>query len=298
MTDRCLIGVDIGGTHTRVGCSRGGSDALVCFQTEPTGEVFYGEHPEQSFIEFMCGYTRGLGCDVCSVCIGVPATVSSDRRAVLQSPNIPNLDGLRLADLLQSSLDVPVWMEKDVNLLLLNDMKTCGLPESGLIIGCYFGTGIGNAILLDGKFLSGRHGVAGELGHIPVIGKKDACTCGNEGCAENYASGKYLAALREKRFPDTGIGDLFVRHASDPMMAEFVENMARVVSTEINLLDPEAVVIGGGIVGMAGFPRQLLDQKICAYARKPLPAEDIHLYYADISQQNGVKGAILHIKDK
>ena len=284
------IGVDIGGTNLRIGAA-GADGALTHFRKLPRAQVLPGDAPCERLGTFLADCIAALGA-VEAIGIGVPATVSADRRTILQAPNLPGLDGVALADALEAQLGIPVRMERDVNLLLAHDMDAMQLPRAGLCAGIYFGTGIGNALMLDGRPYGGRSGVAGELGHLPVIGGTAVCGCGNVGCTECYASGRALERIGAESFPDTPIAELFARHGDAPELVRFVDDMACVAAAEINLLDPEATVIGGGVPSMAGFPYDRLMERIAARLRKPLPAANCAIYRSADRPENGVLGGI------
>ena len=98
---------------------------------------------------------------VCGVSLGFPSTIDRTRRHVLSTPNIPGLNDISVADFLEEKLQIPVFLERDVNLLLLHDLDRFGLLGEKTVIGIYFGTGIGNGIYINGRLLYGRNGVAG-----------------------------------------------------------------------------------------------------------------------------------------
>ena len=197
-----------------------------------------------------------------------------------------------MAAILEQHLLVPVFLERDVNLIYEHDRMQLKLSPEGIGIGIYFGTGIGNAIFIDGQPLVGRDGCAGEIGHIPVIGREDICGCGNSGCTECYASGTRLIAIQKAHFPDTPIIDIFTRHRDAAIISDFIDAMACVVAAEVNILNPEHVVLGGGLISMAGFPRALLEERIRIHLRKPFPAGSIQIFYASETQKGGVLGAL------
>ena len=87
---------------------------------------------------------------------------------------------------LRKALGLPVYIEKDVNLLLLYDIHHLHLDPSKSILGFYVGTGFGNALYLNGDFYTGKNGATGELGHIPLYGLDKRCNCGNLGCAGDH----------------------------------------------------------------------------------------------------------------
>jgi ribose 5-phosphate isomerase B len=154
----------------------------------------------------------------------------------------------------------------------------------------YAGTGLGNAICIDGKILTGNNGVAGELGHIPVLDNENICECGNKGCVEPIVGGKYLDALHSE-FSDTPADKIFVAQGNHPLLMQYVRRLAAVVATEVNILDPATVILGGGVISMEGFPVEKLTENIKAYARKPLPSENLRFIISPNTGENGVIGA-------
>ena len=102
-----------------------------------------------------------------AVAVGFPSTVDVTRRVVLSTANIAALQNLTVVDVLESAFEVPVVIDRDVNFLLRHDVHDLGLTGLPIIVGCYLGTGLGNAIAIGGEILVGAHGVAGELGHVP-----------------------------------------------------------------------------------------------------------------------------------
>lgn len=161
----------------------------------------------------------------------------------------------------------------------------------GAVLGFYFGTGLGNALYIDGKAFYGKHGTACEIGHMPTGLGTAPCSCGNIGCVEMYSCGKRLLRLAENELGGVVIGDVFTKCADEKSVDDFVHYMAIPVATEINMLDPEVVCIGGGIVFMKDFPKDKLLKYIMANVRHPLPFDDTNIYFSDNSPHNGIIGA-------
>ena len=147
---------------------------------------------------------------------------------------------------------------------------------------------------MDGVPLLGRNGTAGELGHIPVDGSEVPCGCGNTGCIESVAGGKYLARLSRERYPDTDISQIFRKHGNEPLLKQFVDRMAIAAATEINILDPDYILIGGGVPNMDGFPQDFLLERIICRVRKPCPAEGIQIVFTGDTEEKGVAGAAFY----
>ena len=288
-----VLSIDIGGTNFRIGavCEDG---SVVKFDKVPTASVIHSGNVLADLAQYLKTFSAGIAFDAAA--IGFPATLNRERTQVLQAPNIPFMENLPVCDYLQKELQVPVLAERDVTFALYYDSDKYCLPNEGIICGIYFGTGIGNAILIDGKPLAGSHGTAGELGHIPVPGCDIPCGCGNKGCMEAFAGGKALARIQKEYFPDTPISELFTQHGKEQALQCFIDGMAAAVTTEINILDPDYILLGGGVLSMKNFPRELLDKRICAHSRKPLPWDELQLIYTEDEADKSVIGGAIYAR--
>lgn len=291
MGKEAIICLDIGGTNLRIGMVDQ-QYQLSQARTLSTEKVAEGDFVAE-LIHTLRDYYLEMqdGYDVRGVVLGVPAAVDKQRRVVLQAPNVPGLDGEPLADKLEQVLEIPVFLAKDVDLLLTYDLYRENLPEDGMIVGIYFGTGIGNSIYLGGEFLTGKNGVAGELGHIPQLDSQVVCGCGNVGCMEPLGGGRHLSHLCETVFPTTHVSQIYKMHGQTPEVRRQVDAMAATVATEVNILDPDYVIIGGGLPQMGGFPTEYFLERIGARCRKPRPWENLDIRFARPNQANGVIGA-------
>lgn len=294
-----VIGLDIGGTYIRIG-SRREKSKLLFLKRVFTREVLKGRDSANSLINFLQEYIEEnlKNEKIDAVSIGFPSTLSKDRRTVLQTPNIEGMDDINFVEALSNVFDFPVFLERDVNLIMLSDMEDYKLPTEGVVIGVYIGTGIGNAIAINGSLLKGKDGVAGELGHIPMMGSLSVCGCGNIGCSECHASGKHLTEIGEKYFPDTSVGELFIKHGDSSIIKEFIDNIASVVATEVNILNPEYIIMGGGVINMEGFPKDYFEKCLYKRTRKPYPADNLSIIYAKEDFSSGVNGAIYYACQK
>jgi allose kinase len=278
---------------------------VVNFEKHESREVCGTSGSAQRLIALIRGYLVRIGLNdrVAALAVGFPSTVSRDKRIVYSSPNLPldgegGLDGQDVVAILQTALNVPVFIDKDTIFLLQYDLVRLNLRDKGCTIGIYYGTGIGNAIFLDGKFLTGKHGVAGELGHIPFFGSANICGCGSRACAETHASGYVLRNIWQEHFSDEPFCELFLRHAEDSRIKGFIEAMAIPFATEMNIFDPDQVIVGGGVVEMAGFPMELLRGYLREFVRKPYPGEDFALLRASAAPETGVIGAAFYAMER
>lgn len=297
MEEKLIIGIDIGGTNFRIGAVNRGNRVLN-FRRLPVTEVLKGGDAIRELAAFIEEYMQELSREAAAVAIGFPAPLDKERKTVLKAPNLPQLENLPVSDGLQRMLGLPVLIERDVNMLLACDMENYRIPEQGVVCAFYFGTGIGNAIFVNGRPYVGRNGAAGELGHIPVDGSEQACGCGLHGCMENLAGGKYLVYLREKSYPDTPMEELFTRHGGEAPLLQFVDRMAQTVSIEMTILDPDQVLIGGGVPAMKGFPREYLNERIAAHTKNAFAKDSPEIIYTRDNEEKGVIGAAIYCRSK
>lgn len=287
-----VLGIDIGGTNLRMGLvdRQGRVEGL---QVQPSSALLAGE-PLDALYGSIEAYCRQQESTPLAVAIGLPSSISRDRQRVYSTPNLPGFDDLEIPGPLSARLGLPVFLERDVNFLLQWDIHQCGLQGLENILGFYVGTGFGNAIYLNGRFYLGKNGVAGELGHIPFYGVEEACPCGNTGYAEVRCSGRALQKLAARYYPGEEMGQLFLRHGQEAPLRQFIQELALPVATEVTLLDPDAVILAGGVVAMPGFPKKMLLDEILHRVRKPYPAQGLRVLFPEHSKRSGVAGAGLY----
>lgn len=287
-----VIGIDIGGTNFRIG------------SVSETGNLSYFEKKsseklnEQNAVEYLADEIQSyinryeLDGNVLAVTIGVPSIVSKDKSFVYSTPNLKGLEKIDLGHILEKELQISVTVDRDVNYLLSYDIHTHRLDEKNekTIVGMYIGTGLGNAISIEGKLYVGKNGAAGELGHIPLYGLEETCACGNTGCMEIVCSGHTLQRLQKQYFSNTNIGDIFVKHKDDPKIKQYIETLAIPISTEITILDPDYIVLGGGVLMMNNFPIKELINSIKKCTRKPYPSNNLQFVFSEHTQSSGVLG--------
>ena len=294
MQKKYILGIDIGGTNFRIGLVSE-SYTVEDFKKIPSSTLQHGDFIENLAKEIK-EYIDKYKDEIAGVGIGFPSCVSKDKKYVYSTPNMKNLDNVNVTDKLSEIINIPVYINKDVNLLILDDIKKHNMREDKVILGFYIGTGFGNAIYINGQTLEGKNGVAGELGHIPVMGSNDVCSCGNPGCIEIYASGKNLQKILKENFNDVIIDDIFEKYSENEIIKKYIETLALPIATEINIFDPDHIIIAGGVPMMKGFPKDYLIECIYKYTRKPYPADNLDIIFSEHDQKSGVLGAAHYIR--
>ncbi|HEY0209596.1 allose kinase [Acerihabitans sp.] len=283
------LGIDIGGTNTRL-LTLSGKDQWDGFAKFPTASW---ANTADALAALAALINQVLARRPLSgVMLGLPGILSRDRRHVISLPFIQALDDMPVAAHLSEMTGVPVAMDKDVNHLMLWDlMQLETLPDNA--VGLYLGTGMGNSLWINGQFYHGEHGGSGEIGHIPWADNELPCPCGNRGCAETLTSGHWLSQWARLRDPDSDISQLFIRHGQHPELQQFIIRLGKVIAGETNILDPEYLILGGGVLAMAGFPLAALRSEIQCHLRPPATRAELKIIISHATDQTGCRGACL-----
>jgi predicted NBD/HSP70 family sugar kinase len=171
----------------------------------------------------------------------------------LKNSNTVCLNGRPLATDLSSALGVDVRLANDANCFALAEATLGAARNRGVVIGLILGTGVGSGIVVHGRVLQGLHGIAGEWGHNPMRGETTPCYCGRSGCVETVISGPALERFYRARTADrVTLPEIVARAATGDAYA--VETLGRLadkfgeaIAAVINIIDPDAIVIGGGV---------------------------------------------------
>lgn len=288
--NQLVAGVDMGATHIRFCLQTAAGEVLHC-EKQRTAEVI-AHGVVNGITALIQAQLDARNARCYGLVMGFPALVGKDKRTIISTPNLPLAPGelSGLAGQLENALGCPVEFSRDVNLQLSFDVQEHNLTQQH-VLAAYLGTGMGFAIWLNGAPWTGAHGVAGELGHIPQGDRQLRCGCGNAGCLETVCSGLALRRWYEQQPRDYDLGDLFIHAAQEPFVVDLLDHAARAIATSINLFDPDAVILGGGVMDMPAFPREALIAAIRTWLRKPLPWEAVRFLAASSSAFNGAQGA-------
>jgi glucokinase len=250
--------------------------------------------------------TEERGARIRAISVVVPGTVQVETGIVTKAPNVPCLDGFRLAAALTSELSWPAVLENDANAAAVGEMWQGAGRGHRTIICVTLGTGVGGGLILDGKLWRGADGAAGEIGHVGVEPFGVACPCGSRGCLEVYASATAIVRMTREASPRYPHSPL---HTSDYLTAETIylaglegDEMALEVfrrmgvylgigmASLINVINPEAIVIGGGVAaGWDLFIGHLREQ--IAQRAFPIPAQRAQILRAERGDDAGLLGA-------
>jgi glucokinase len=250
---RPCLGVDIGGTKTRVGLVDADHRVLVVREA-PTP----ARDGPRAVLEVAAGLARALGgrwADVAACGVGTAGVVDPATGMVVASTDaITGWAGVPIVRRLSALLGLPVRVENDANAFALGEVAGGAAVGRAHVLAVTVGTGVGGAFVLRGRLWRGAHHNAGEIGHLPVPGFGDRhCTCGADGHLESVSAGPAMAA-RYRRLAGDAVGFAEVARraeAGDEPAVEVVEEgggvLGELLAGLVNAVDPELVVVGGGV---------------------------------------------------
>ncbi len=245
------IGIDLGGTKT-AGILLADDGRVLADRRNPT-PVNRGY---DAICDNVCAMVRDLEREAgqwCPVGVGTPGALSA-RTGRIRNSNTTCLNGRPLREDLAQRLDREVRIENDANCFALSEAVDGAGAGHRVVFGVIMGTGVGGGIVVDGRLLPGRHHVAGEWGHNVIDPEGPACYCGRRGCVETLLSGPALAGAYDPAL-STDIGDaraiVSAYEAGDEraraVLERFLDHFGRAVATVVNILDPDIIVLGGGL---------------------------------------------------
>lgn len=245
-----LIGVDIGGTKTRIGAVLNGKIlARRDFPTRGLAEI--------------CAVIREVLHEVGwekpdAIGVGAPALVDMHQGRILHAPNLPPYwNGVNVADALEHVFACPVYLGNDANVAALGELVYGWRASDFLYVT--WSTGIGAGIVAAGRVIWGAHGRAGEIGHLPLRLDGPKCNCGKYGCLEALAGGAALCArARERLGQDLSAKELVERAkqgdlGSLGLIEEACTAMGQGLAIAAELLDLDMIIIGGGFTASWDF---------------------------------------------
>ncbi len=229
-----------------------------------------------------------------SVGVGIPGIISP-ATGMVKNANTQVLNGMPLRQDLESALHRAVRIENDANCFALSE-ATDGAGEGGhVVFGVILGTGVGGGLVVGGELVSGRHHVTGEWGHNPLPWAEGGehpgplCWCGRKGCLECWVSGPALA--RDAGVPvASALPDMAARRDqyAQAALRRHASRLARGLAQVVNLLDPDVIVLGGGLSNLEGLAEglpELMKPYIFSDVCEPVVRRAVH------GDSSGVRGA-------
>jgi glucokinase len=264
-----LIGVDIGGTTISAGAVTHDGHVLHDESLATRDAAALGGTPAaiEALVQRVMAAGAAQGRALDGIGVGVPGPVDAEAGRVGDpAPHAADLVGVPLGARLAARFGVPAFVDNDVNALALAEWRFgLGRGASSLVVLAP-GTGFGGGVILEGRLVRGVAGFGGEFGHTPVKFDGPPCWCGGRGCLAVYASGRGIAeAARARGMPATTTAEAVFRAAAggEPAAGAVIDEACRalgaMLATIVNGLNPEVVVITGGVAAsLAPLEKRIL----------------------------------------
>lgn len=307
MSQEVVAGIDIGGTKIAIALETLGR-VKVAARRLPT-EVELGperilENVSRTIDEMLSEANAKLK----AVGIGCPGPIDIERGLALSPTNLPEWIDFPLVETIKNRFHVPVVLDNDANAAALGEYFDGAGRGFGNLLYVTISTGIGGAIVIDGKIHHGVGASAGEVGHTIVKPDGRLCLCGTRGCLETIASGLSIARrMKEVLSARNGKTSENSADLTAETVVEMVENgdaaageiwdetikyLAVGIGNAITLIAPEAVVIGGGVSAAGELLFKPLRREIEKNVSM-LPIEKVEILKASLGSESGVRGALM-----
>lgn len=262
------FGIDLGGTKTEIVVLAG--DEIVLRRRAPTPGGYSGGYDGllDGIATLLTEAERTVGARAGAVGVGTPGSLSP-ATGLIRNANSTLLNGRPLDRDLSARLDRPVRLANDADCFALAEARAGAARDAGTVFGTILGTGVGGGIVAGGRLHSGPNAIAGEWGHnalprpAPDETPGPACWCGRRGCIEAWCSGPGLAADHARRTGHALTAELIAARAGDgesaaeATLARHLDRLGRSLAGVVNVLDPEVIVLGGGLSNLPGLTEGL-----------------------------------------
>lgn len=308
------LGIDVGGTGIKVGVVDEFGNILAQGETPTLAGRPYGEIVHDMGVCALDVLKQGDYSvdDVASIGVGVPGVANQQTGMVVFCTNL-NWHNIPLRTELQKYIDKPVYID--------NDATVAGYAESvcGVSVGCHssvfltLGTGVGGGIVIGGRPWSGFHGIGSEIGHMPMDIEGEPCTCGNDGCLERYCSATAVIRMGKQavlQHPDSAmyaacggaVEKLTAKMVFDAakegddvamkVFRRYVNYLCLALDSVIAFLDPEMIILGGGVSKAGNFLLDAVRERLPHYLLfKSLPYSRVEI--ARLGADAGMIGAAM-----
>ena len=312
MPARYVIGLDMGGTNIR--CAAVARDGRVLFLRRAPSQADAGAPAVASNIARQvraleaAARRRAMGAPD-AIGVAVPGPLDVYQGVVMAAPHVKAWRRFPLRAVLEAELGRRVVVENDANAWALGEFWRGAARGHREVVLLTLGTGIGGGLIVGGKIVRGRSGMAGELGHITVEPDGMPCDCGSRGCVEAYASSSGIRGLVVRRLGDRkkipakyldADGNFSVRamtvcaRAHDPLALETFATAGRylgiAIASLLNIFNPDLVVIGGGVAGALPYMRKTMTAEVRIRAFTAI-ASQARIVRAALGPIGGVVGA-------
>lgn len=300
-----VIGMDMGGTNLRLGIvDAGGNDYHIVNSSIGCNKSVEAIVPDIiRRIEALLAICGEKSLEVEAICLSAPGIISRDEGTIAFSPNLPGWENVPLRDVIAGRFGLPTILENDANAAAFGEFWKGGGQGTSHMVMFTLGTGVGGGVIADGRLIRGCRGMAGELGHMTVVSSNGRlCRCGNHGCLEAYSSATAIVERTRVNWTGEGPPPETAREAcrmateGDELCLEIFREagfyLGVALADVVNVLNPEVIVIGGGVVEAWNIMMPWAEEELKSRAFKFTDlAEKVSIRKALLGDKAGVIGS-------
>jgi len=304
MSKKFIVGIDLGGTNLKI--------ALLDLNYRIIYKSFFSTQrlrTKAKLIDKICDSIREIiyskkirKSEVLGVGIGAPGPIDYSKGKVHFFPNIPGWKDVPLKLMLEKRIKLPVFVDNDANLMCLAEARIGSARMSKNAICLTLGTGVGAGIIINGDLYRGSSFAAGEIGHMPLNEEGPRCNCGGRACLERYIGNKEILKSAKKLFKrSVSLEELSVLAKKGNTKAKYLWynvgiKLGIILSGLVNVLNPDTIVIGGGVAGAGKF---LFDGVANTIKERSMPiqARSVKILKAKLGKDAGLIGAGILLKE-
>jgi len=299
MNKKYCIGIDLGGTNLKIAVLNHNC-GILSKEILPTQSFPHKE----ALIEALVSSVRNklisqeFGNKISGIGVGVPGPVDYIKGVVHYFPNIPGWKEVPLKKILEKKLGLPVAIDNDANVMSLAEYYHGAARGLRHVLCVTLGTGVGGGLILNGTLYRGAENAAGEIGHLPLNLEGPSCNCGGKACVEVYVGNhRILARARRIYKKDITLEELSVRaNKGDRRARDIWRNagiqLGTVFAGAVNLLNLDAIVIGGGMANAGEVLFKSIRQTITSRAMQ-VQAKRVRICKAKLGSNAGIIGAAI-----
>ena len=240
--------------------------------------------------------------DILGVGLGLPGPIDIKRGIVHFFPNIPGWKQVNLKNILEKRLNLKVFLDNDANLMCLAEYRLGAAKGAKNAVCLTLGTGVGGGIIIEGKLYHGSSFAAGEVGHIPINENGPRCNCGSNACLESYIGNNRIESFAKKILRrKISLEDLSRLAKKQNKLARHIwskvgERLGIGLSGVVNLLNPDTIVIGGGVAGAGEILFSKVRETLLKRAMS-VQARHAKILKARLGSDAGLIGAAILVKE-
>lgn len=304
MSKKFILAIDLGGTNLK--CAVLDSKYVINKKIVLSTRKFDKKEELISAIALcarrIISQTRLKKSDILGLGIGLPGPIDARNGIVHFLPNIPGWKEVKLAAILKKNLGLPVCLDNDVNLMTIAELALGAARGFKNALCLTLGTGVGGGIIIDGKFYRGANNAGGEIGHVPINEKGPRCNCGGVACLEAYIGNKKLLqkarAVFRRRICLEELSLLARKKnlKARKIWLEAAERLGIALVCAVNLLNLDAIIIGGGVANAGSILFNKVKETIRRRAMK-LHARHVKVFKAELGSDAGLIGGAILVKE-